>query len=134
MSEVENKIIEAKETLTKPIPTPPAQQTPISSPKALKERLEWGEPALTIIDVRDRSVFNEEHITGAMSMPLANLLEMAGNSLEHNRDIYLYGEDNERSTEAASKLGEAGFANVSQIEGGLDAWKAIAGQTDGQVS
>jgi rhodanese-related sulfurtransferase len=134
MSEVENKIIEAKETLTNPIPTPPAQQTPISSPKALKERLEWGEPALTIIDIRERDLFNEEHITGAMPMPLTDVVEMVSNSLEHNRDIYLYGSDNEQAAEAATKLGEAGFTNVSQIEGGLDAWKAIAGPTDGRVS
>lgn len=134
MSEVENKIIEVKETLTKSIPTPPVQQTPISSPKALKERLEWGEPALTILDVRDRDLFNQEHITGAMPMPLSDLSEMASKSLEHNRDIYVYGKDSEQSAEAATKLGEAGFTNVSQIEGGLDAWKAIAGPTDGRVS
>jgi rhodanese-related sulfurtransferase len=134
MSEIENTIIEVKETLTKPIPTPPAQQTPISSPKALKERLEWGEPALTIVDVRDRNLFNEEHITGAMPMPLTDLLKVATNSLEHNRDIYVYGDDSEQAASAAAKLGESGFTNVSQIEGGLDAWKAIAGPTDGRVS
>ena len=30
---------------------------PVSSAQALKERLDWGEPALTIIDAGDRETF-----------------------------------------------------------------------------
>jgi rhodanese-related sulfurtransferase len=40
----------------------------------LKKRLDWGEPALTIIDVRDREAFNTSHITGAVSLPLSQLV------------------------------------------------------------
>jgi rhodanese-related sulfurtransferase len=40
----------------------------------LKERLDWGEPALTIIDVRDRDAFNISHICGAISLPLNELV------------------------------------------------------------
>jgi rhodanese-related sulfurtransferase len=134
MSEIENKIVEAKETLTKNIPTPEPQQTPVSSPKALKERLEWGEPALTIIDVRDRQIFNDEHITGAITAPLEDLIETVKSNLEFNRDIYVYGGDDQQTAQAASQLRDAGFTSVSEIEGGLDGWKAIAGQTDGRTN
>jgi rhodanese-related sulfurtransferase len=35
----------------------------------LKLRLEWGHPALTIIDVRDRHTYNQGHISGAIPIP-----------------------------------------------------------------
>jgi rhodanese-related sulfurtransferase len=41
----------------------------------LKSRLEWGQPAFTMIDVRDRHTYNHGHITGAMSIPLDDLAE-----------------------------------------------------------
>ena len=41
----------------------------------LKERLDWGEPALSIVDIRDRSEFNQNHITGAISIPATQLFE-----------------------------------------------------------
>jgi hypothetical protein len=66
---LEENIQEIKETITKPLPHPPSL-TQKSSANALKERLEWGEPALTILDVRDRETFNKQHITGAMPMPI----------------------------------------------------------------
>jgi rhodanese-related sulfurtransferase len=39
----------------------------------LKTSLLWGQPAFTIIDVRDRSTYNHSRITGAISMPLNDL-------------------------------------------------------------
>jgi rhodanese-related sulfurtransferase len=36
----------------------------------LKTNLQWGQPAFTIIDVRDRSTYNHSRITGAISIPL----------------------------------------------------------------
>ncbi len=91
----------------------------------LKARLDWGEPALTIIDVRDRNQFNSSHILGAVPMPLNQLVEHARASLEFNRDIYIYGETDEEAALAAAKLRAIGYLNVSQIRGGLPAWKAV---------
>jgi rhodanese-related sulfurtransferase len=133
MSSVEENISQIKDKVTGAIPTPDPQQMPVSTAKALKERLDWGEPALTIIDVSDREVFNKEHITGAQSMPMAELAEKASQSLERNRDIYVYGEQGQ-GAEAASQLREAGFTSVSELEGGLSAWKEISGATDGQMT
>jgi rhodanese-related sulfurtransferase len=111
----EKAILAAKEKLTQPISTPP-DLTPISSAQALKERLDWGEPALTILDARDRKLYLEERITGAMLFSEAKNLPL-------NRDIYVYGESSEAET-AANQLREAGFENVSQLQGGLAGWKA----------
>jgi hypothetical protein len=50
-----------------PLPEPIQNQSSVSS---LKQRLDWGEPALTIIDVRPRVLFNITHIMGSISMPM----------------------------------------------------------------
>lgn len=89
----------------------------------LKNRLDWGRPALTIIDIRDRSDFNARHIVGAVSMPLDDLLPIATASLHVNRDIYVYGDTNEQTAAAAVKLRQAGYKHISELIGGLTAWK-----------
>ena len=91
----------------------------------LKARLDWGKPALTIIDVRDRYEFNFSHIMGAIPMPIAELVNRAWETLELERDIYIYGETDEETAEAATKLRAAGYENVSEIRGGVAAWKAV---------
>lgn len=92
----------------------------------LKSRLDWGAPALTIIDVRDRAEFNAGHIMGAISMPKAELVMRASASLDRDRDIYLYGESDEETATAAAQLRAAGFKNVSELQGGLAAWQGAS--------
>jgi rhodanese-related sulfurtransferase len=130
MKNVQDAIQDAKSALPNLTPTPPGFKAK-SSAYDLKARLEWGEPALTIVDVRDRETFNLGHITGAVPMPLDTLLDTAQNSIALERDIYIYGESEEQALEAANRLRGAGFTNVSPIEGGFAAWKEIAGPTDG---
>lgn len=111
------------------IPTPNALQ-PISSPYDLKERLDWGEPALTIIDVRSREDFNQCHISGAISAPMNMLQTVALANLELDRDIYVYGESDEQTANAASLLREAGFERVAELKEGLSGWEAIKGAVE----
>ncbi|HEY9811051.1 MAG TPA: rhodanese-like domain-containing protein [Halomicronema sp.] len=130
MSNISDAISQAKEALPDITPTPPKFK-PQSSAHDLKSRLEWGEPGLTILDVRERGVFNQGRIMGAMSMPLNEVVERAQSSLEPIRDIYVYGENDEQTAQAAGMLRSAGFLNVAELRGGLEAWKAIAGSTEG---
>ncbi|MBD2343330.1 rhodanese-like domain-containing protein [Anabaena subtropica] len=112
------------------------QQPPIQSQSdvhALKSRLEWGEPAFTILDVRDRPTYNDGHIMGAMAMPIDDLVDRAASSLEKSRDIYIYGTNDEQTAQAVNLLRSAGFEHVSELKGGLAAWKAIGGPTEGIV-
>jgi len=90
----------------------------------LKTRLDWGEPALTIIDVRDRALFNESHIMGAVSMPMAGLVSRTMASLEFDRDLYVYAGTDEEASTAAEQLRAAGYQRVSVLRGGVAAWKA----------
>lgn len=112
-------------------PQPPIESQ--SDAHVLKSRLEWGEPAFTILDVRDRNTFNEGHIMGAMPMPIDELVQRAVPSLDKSRDIYLYGANEEETAQAAQQLRSNGFEHVSQLKGGLAAWKAIGGPTEGIV-
>ena len=97
----------------------------------LKRRLDWGEPALTIIDVRHAEDFQQERIMGAISMPEADLVEQASSTLEAERDIFVYGATSTQMSQAAMSLADAGFEKVAVIEGALSGWKQAAGQTEG---
>ncbi|MBD1823782.1 rhodanese-like domain-containing protein [Cyanobacteria bacterium FACHB-DQ100] len=130
MSKVEDAIEKAKEMLPNITPTPPGLKAQ-SSVHDLKSRLEWGEPGLTILDVRPRDVYNQGHIMGAMEFPIDKLVDLAKNNFESNRDIYVYGASDQETAEAANLLRQAGFNSVSELKGGLDAWKAVAGSTEG---
>jgi rhodanese-related sulfurtransferase len=130
MENLEDAMQSVKETVTSHLPKPPSIRTK-SSAKDLKARLEWGEPALTIIDVRDREAFNRKHIMGAISIPPNRLVNQVRFSFDPRRDIYVYGSTSEETAQAVESLRNAGFFNVAELEGGLAAWKAIAGSTEG---
>ena len=112
-------------------PQPPIQSQ--SGVHELKSRLEWGEPAFTILDVRERSAHNDSHIMGAMPMPMEQLADLAKASFDVERDIYIYGETDEDTATAAQQLRAAGFKHVAELKGGLPAWKAVAGPTEGII-
>jgi rhodanese-related sulfurtransferase len=112
-------------------PQPPVESQ--SNVHELKSRLEWGEPAFTVLDVRPRETFNEGRILGAMNMPMDELVDRAKQSLEFSRDIYIYGETDEETAQAGQQLRSGGFEHVSELKGGLPAWKAIGGPTEGAV-
>lgn len=105
-----------------PTPAPLQSQSRVYD---LKSRLDWGEPALTIIDVRDRPQFNYRHISGAINLPMNQLFDGTLTSLELDRDLYVYGETDDETAIAAAQLREAGYVHVSELRGGLAAWKAV---------
>ncbi len=104
-----------------PIPAPLQSKSSVSD---LKKRLDWGEPALTIIDVRNREAFNISHITGATSIPMDQLVDKALVNFELVRDIYVYGTSDRETALAEKELKMAGYQNVAELIGGLQAWKA----------
>ncbi len=128
-----NAVKDAQQVIGKATPVP-TDFDAVSSPNDLKKRLEWGEPALSILDVRDREAFNYERITGAMPMMAESLVSQAKSSFEPNRDLFVYGDSDDQTAQAVEQLRSAGFMRVSAIKGGISAWKAISGQTEGQVS
>lgn len=102
----------------------PSPLRPESRVYDLKERLDWGEPALSIVDIRNRVDFSASHITGAISIPAHQLLETAHRCFEIDRDLYIYGITDEEASVAAEQLRTAGYTSVSVLRGGVSAWKA----------
>ncbi|MGC9504124.1 rhodanese-like domain-containing protein [Baaleninema sp.] len=115
------------------VPTPAPFEAEATADE-LQSRLNWGEPALTIIDVRDRNSFNKESIRGALSIPMSELVSEAQANFETMRDIYVYGNDDEETRLAATSLREAGFDRVAELKGGLNGWKAIAAPVEGHTT
>jgi rhodanese-related sulfurtransferase len=131
----ENAVATAKDAVKDRLPF----NTPTASVKdnqatayELKSRLNWGEPGLTIVDVRDRNSFAECSIQGAINMPVETLSEMAQSSLQPKRDIYVYGKDDAETATAAATLQQAGFVHVAALIGGVETWRAIGGSVEGK--
>ncbi len=97
---------------------------PESTCSDLHARLQWGMPDLTILDVRSRDQYDQNHIMGAVPMPMTWLLTEALNSLEFDRDLYVYGSSDEETRAAANQLRQAGYRKVAELKGGLTAWQA----------
>ncbi len=131
MADIENTI---EKDLTQKAPratsAPGLHAQPIAQ---LKARLEWGEPALTILDMRDRSEFDKCHIRGAMNVTKQNL-EAVLTSLAPDRHIYIYAAQSEEAVAAADRLREAGFTNVAELTGGIPAWLEIGGAVVGSAT
>lgn len=118
-------ISEIKENVVDKVVSTPPDMASKSSAQALKERLQWGEPGLTIIDARDREAFLDERITGSML-----LTDM--NKLESDRELYVYSNTDSEAETAAKELRQSGYEKVSQLQGGLAGWKAVQGPTEGR--
>ena len=76
-----------------------------------------------VLDVRNRSEWNEGHITGAVNIPLAELVARVHELRAHaGRPIAVHCQGGSRSAVAASVLQANGFPDVSNVQGGYSAW------------
>jgi hydroxyacylglutathione hydrolase len=86
------------------------------------ERLASANPPL-LVDVRLPREHDGKHIEGSLSMPLNHLAEHL-RELPRNRPIIVHCAGGYRSSIAASMLMREGFAEVSELAGGIAAWDA----------
>jgi rhodanese-related sulfurtransferase len=88
--------------------------------QTLKQGLD--QQSVTLIDVRESGEFAGERIPGAILVPLSkfDLRKIPNNG---DTQLVLYCRSGSRSQMAAQKLIEAGFESVSQLSGGIGAWK-----------
>ncbi len=131
MTKIEDALVNAKDKLPDVTPTPPGF-SPEATAADLKSRLQWGEPGLTILDVREHDFFNECRIQGSMNMPMSKLPGMA-QSIAKQRDIYVYGNTDEETAEAVNMLRQAGYERVAHLKGGLQDWVNVDGKVEGVV-
>jgi hydroxyacylglutathione hydrolase len=86
------------------------------------EALASDEPPVAV-DVRTPREREEKFIAGSVHIPLNRLSERAA-ELPKDRPLLVYCAGGYRSSIAASMLGRRGFADVSEIAGGMAGWEA----------
>lgn len=77
-----------------------------------------------IVDVREDSEWREQHIPGAVHIPLGQLSERLGElNAYRNRPIVTQCRSGARSVQAQEILKSAGFTQVYNMTGGILAWQ-----------
>ena len=79
--------------------------------------------AATVVDVRTPHEREEGAIAGSIFVPLSQLEQRLG-EIPHGRPLIVHCAAGYRSSIAASVLKREGFADVSEIAGGMAAWQA----------
>jgi rhodanese-related sulfurtransferase len=130
---LQDAVVAAKDKMPEVTPVPPEFHSQATAYE-LKSRLNWGEPGLTIVDIRDHDAFNECRIMGAITLPLPDALDMAKQALLPKRDVYVYGDSDEETAAGANQLREAGFTRIAELKGGLKDWREIGGPVEGTAT
>ncbi|MCW4011696.1 MAG: rhodanese-like domain-containing protein [Candidatus Bathyarchaeota archaeon] len=76
---------------------------------------------VTIIDVRDREEYRQNHIKGARNIPLDQLDKRKG-TLPRDKPVIVYCQNGGRSARAMRMLELAGFTKLYHMDEGLRGW------------
>jgi rhodanese-related sulfurtransferase len=83
-----------------------------------------------IIDARTWKEYRKDRIHGANLTEYSAELKSVVDSVDMEQPIFVYCDDNQRSTAACSFLRDWGYTNVSELAGGMIAWKLAAYEID----
>lgn len=95
--------------------------TPSTTPERLAALL--ADDAVTVVDIRNPGEREDGHIEGSIAEPLAQL-RVRLDEVPADRPIVVYCAGGWRSSVAASLMRAEGFAQVSDLAGGYNAWAA----------
>ena len=84
-----------------------------------------GMPRAVVIDVRERTEYDKDHLPGAISVSSTEFKTRLESS--KFEPIVLYGADETRVRDATRLLYDSGYQGALTLKGGIDAWRA-AGQ------
>lgn len=90
----------------------------------LRRELTEDPGGVQVIDVRRPDEWSHGHISSALHKPLNHVEEMLAD-LDRTRPIVVHCKGGARSAIACSLIQRAGFENVANLVGGLDAWQAF---------
>lgn len=92
--------------------------------EALKARLDAGEEVL-LLDVREPHEHADFNIGGTL-LPLGHVQSMMVDDIEDwkNKEVVVYCRSGNRSGQACMILEQLGFANVTNLTGGMLDWQA----------
>jgi rhodanese-related sulfurtransferase len=83
-----------------------------------------------IIDARTWREYRKDRIHGAILTESSVSLKSVVDSFDMEHPIFVYCDDNQRSTAACSFLRDWGYTNVSELAGGMIAWKLTSYEID----
>ncbi|MDP3088361.1 MAG: rhodanese-like domain-containing protein [Methylotenera sp.] len=76
-----------------------------------------------IVDVREDIEWKQQHITGAIHIPLAQVASRLSELAQYkNSNVVVQCRSGKRSEKATSTLQDAGFTKVYNLTGGIIAW------------
>ncbi len=74
------------------------------------------------IDVRTPGEFKNNHIRGFKNIPL-NQLSQKANQFERDKEIVVICQSGMRSQQGCKVLKKLGFSNITNVKGGVSAWR-----------
>ncbi len=87
----------------------------------LKTKMDQGEK-LRLIDVREQREYDVANIEGSELKPLGQIMQWMSELPDKSEQIVLHCHHGGRSGRACQFLSQQGFTNLSNLEGGIDAW------------
>lgn len=91
------------------------------SPADLKVLLDAPPAGLVLLDVRQPWEFEIGHIPGATLLPMPEIPRKAG-TLPRGKPVVIYCHHGIRSMQVATYLEKLGFLDVTNLQGGIDAY------------
>lgn len=85
-------------------------------------REELGNKDKQFIDVRTAAEYKGFHIKGFKNIPL-HQLEQKASLLDKDKEVVIICQSGVRSMKAAKILKKAGFTKITNVKGGINAWR-----------
>lgn len=102
----------------------PSKKIESIAPETFAEKIK-ATPDAQILDVRTPDEFASEHLENAENVDWLGSDFVANTaSFDKSKPVFVYCKSGGRSTKAAAKLAELGFANVYELQGGIMKWNA----------
>src|SRR5207248_7717319 len=80
-----------------------------------------------VVDVREPEEFANGHVPDAVNLPQADLATRL-NEVPRDRPVFVICQGGFRSLRAAQFLSQCGIADVANVKGGTEAWRAAGGE------
>ncbi len=93
------------------------------SPTELKNKIQQNDK-LFLLDVREPHEYKYARIANSVLIPLNQIPQRLG-ELNSDQEIVVICHHGMRSQQAANYLATAGFKNIANLTGGIDAWSCL---------
>jgi len=87
------------------------------------QQLYQAEPTGFFADIREGFEYRRARIAGFINMPSSGNIDLATDTINKNRPIFLYCTTNVRGRRVATRFTDKGFERVYCLDGGIRAWE-----------